>query len=69
MTEAYPRFIIPEGRRYGECKAITKVQPSSRGDSGLPPGRGYRSAPEVARSAGIALTGPVVVDPLLVVIF
>ena len=54
---------------YREWKAIPKVQPSSRGDSGLPPGRGYRSAPEVARPASVALPGPVVVDPLLIGIF
>ena len=50
-TDAYPWLVLPDGRKYREWKAIPKVQPSSRGDSGLPPGWGYRSAPEVARSA------------------
>ena len=68
-TEAYPHSILPDGQRYREWKAIPKVQLSSRGNSGLPPGRGYRSAPEVARSASVALAGTVVVDPLLIVIF
>ena len=68
-TEAYTQSILPYRRIYREWKVIMKVQPSSQGDSGLPPGRGYRSAPEVARSAGVVLTDPVVVDPLLIVIF
>ena len=48
---------------------MAKVKPSSQDDSGLPPDRGYRPTPEVARSDGVALTGPVVVDPMLNVIF
>ena len=68
VTEAYPWSILTDGRRYQEWKAIMKVHPSSRGNSFLPLGRGYRSASEVARSAGVALTGPVVVDPLLIII-
>ena len=69
VTEAYHRSILLDRRNYWEWKAITKVQPSSRGDIGLPPGRGYRSAPEVARSSIVVLTGSVVADPLLIVIF
>ena len=75
----YPLFLMLEGHpsknfqdRYTmvrEWKAIKKVQPSSRSGSGLPPGRGYRSAPEVEKSVSGALTGPVVVDTLLIVIF
>ena len=68
-TEAYPRSILPDGCKYLEWREIPKVQPSSRGDIGPPPGRGYHSVPEVEISAGILLTGPVVVDPLLIVIF
>ena len=69
-TEAYPRSILPDGRKYREWKEIYKVQPSSRGDSPPPPpGRGYRSTLEVERSDLVALTCPVVVDPLLIVIF
>ena len=34
-----------------------------------PLGRGYHSAPEVEKSAGVALKGSVVVDPLLIFIF
>ena len=68
-TEAYPQSILPDGQKYREWKAIPKVQPSSWGDRGLPLGRGYCSAPEVAKSASVALTGTVVVDPLLIVIF
>ena len=67
--EADPRSILLDGRRYREWEVITKVHPYSRGGSGLPPGQDYRSAPEVARSAGVTLTGPVVEDPLLIVIF
>ena len=62
-------MILTDGHRYREWKVITKVKPSTRGDSGLPLGQGYRSAPEVTRSAGVALAGPVVLDPLLIVIF
>ena len=53
--EAYYGSIFPDGQKYREWKAITKVWPSSRGNSGLPPGRGYRSAPEVTRSAKVHL--------------
>ena len=45
------------------------MQPSSWGDIGLPPGWGYRYSPEVTIYASVALTGPVVVDPRLIVIF
>ena len=45
------------------------MQPYSQVDSGLPLGWGYRSAPEAERSAGVELIGPVVVDPLLIIIF
>ena len=51
--EAYPRSIISDRRKYREWKEIPKMWPSSQGNSGLPPGRGYRSAPEVARSAKV----------------
>ena len=56
-------------QNYWEWNAIPKVQPSSRGDSGLPLGRGYRSALELAIYARVALTGILIVDPLLVDIF
>ena len=68
-TDVYPWLILMYKQKYREWKAIPKVQPSSRGDSGLPQCRGYRSAPEVTRSASIAMIGSVVVDPLLIAIF
>ena len=37
-TEAYPWSILTDGWKYREWKEIPKVQLSSRGDSGLPPG-------------------------------
>ena len=53
-TEAYPQSILTDGQKYREWKAIPKVRPPSRGDSAPPPpGRGYRSTPEVARSAKV----------------
>ena len=54
---------IGSGRQLQKCRRIHReIAPP-------PPGRGYNSAQEVARYAGVALTGPVVVDPLLIVIF
>ena len=63
------QLILPYGQSYWEWNSVPKVQLSSRGDSGLPPGQGYRSAPEVERSASVALIGIVIVDLLLIVLF
>ena len=52
-TEAYSWSIIMDGQKYREWKEITKVRSSSRGNSGLPPGLGYCSAPDVARYAKV----------------
>ena len=52
-TEAYPRLILPDGRKYREWRAIPKVRLYSQVDSGLPPGRGYHSVPEVVGSAKV----------------
>ena len=56
-------------KNYRKWKTTPTMQPPSRGDINLPLGQGCHYALEVASSAGVALTGPVVIDPLLVVIF
>ena len=68
-TEEYLWSILLVWRNYRKWKKIPKVKPSLRNSIGLSPGWVFRSAPEVARSSGVALTGPVVVDPPLIVIF
>ena len=68
-TEEYLWSILLDGRKYQEWKKIPKVQPSLQNVSGLPPVWDYRSAPEVERSSSVALTDPVVVYPLLIVMF
>ena len=67
--EAYLWSILSDGCKYQEWQAISKVHPSSRGDIAPPLGRGYHSAPEVVRSAGVALTGTVVAVSLFIAIF
>ena len=68
-TEENPQSILPYGCRYQKWKAITKVRPSSRGDSGFPLGLGLPFRPGDGNIRKSALTGPVVVYPLLVVLF
>ena len=68
-TKAYHWLIIPDGQNYRERKAFPKVRQYSRDNSGLPLGWFYRSTLEVAISAGVVLTGLVVVDPLSIVTF
>ena len=52
-TETYPQSILPDRKNYRDWKEIPEVRPSSPVDSGVPPGQGYRSAPEVERSAKV----------------
>ena len=54
---------IGSGRQFRKCSRL------HGGIAASPPGRGYCSVLEVARYAGVVLTGPVVVDPLFIVIF
>ena len=52
-TEEYLWSILLVWRNYRKWKKIPKVKPSLRNSIGLPPGWGYRSAPEVTRSSGV----------------